>query len=406
MKHLKLILHFYSRSKIASVILFIVLTISTFFASIAVGQYRYLTYAQEVFMKSGLDNALYFMPNGFGMESLTWSLQDYLENVSTFQNKMHDFSAVRTVINSPLSFNGVQLWDDELQNSFPIEITQGKQLDHTSNSNPNLEQGVDAILCGSEYRDVKIGETIEMQIGNEPNQILKIHVVGKTNKQIFTPSFSSSSNKMKASQILNFNSAVICRSSPELISYLNQYVAPQTMPNFFIDINLSADENNKKELVSYLKKQGSFATYDEIIANSKQEQTYMMKKQLPMPLFFLSVSTISLVSISVLFVYKNMRRNSIYYLCGCSRCRSFFYMACGIGCISVLAGIINIIIVLNMDFLMETRLFDTGYFYRFDYMSMWLIVFYILGTLIISVGIPYLIYRKMSPIELYRRIQR
>ena len=43
--------------------------------------------------------------------------------------------------------------------------------------------------------------------------------------------------------------------------------------------------------------------------------------------------------------------------------------------------------------------------YIFDQMSIWSIIIYIIIVLIVSIGIPYLVYRRMSPIELYRRAQ-
>ena len=80
-------------------------------------------------------------------------------------------------------------------------------------------------------------------------------------------------------------------------------------------------------------------------------------------------------------------------------------MACGIGLISIIAGIINIAVFANMNRLTGEGILNLGYSYYFDYFSISFIIIYISVVLLISIGIPYLVYRKLSPIELYRRVQ-
>ena len=95
-----------------------------------------------------------------------------------------------------------------------------------------------------------------------------------------------------------------------------------------------------------------------------------------MPMFFLFVSSIALISISVLFVYKEIiKKNSIYYICGCSSKKIFFYMACGIGLISIIAGIINIAVFANMNRLTGEGILNLGYSYYFDYFVLALLSF-------------------------------
>ena len=79
-------------------------------------------------------------------------------------------------------------------------------------------------------------------------------------------------------------------------------------------------------------------------------------------------------------------------------------MASAIGGISIVAGIISGSIIGSMNSMIGSNMLNLQE-YIFDQMSIWSIIIYIIIVLIVSIGIPYLVYRRMSPIELYRRAQ-
>ena len=58
MKSLKFIFDFYRCNKLASIILFLVFTAAIFFSGFAFGEYQYITYSRDIFVKSGLQDSV------------------------------------------------------------------------------------------------------------------------------------------------------------------------------------------------------------------------------------------------------------------------------------------------------------------------------------------------------------
>lgn len=408
MKRIRLTLDIYARNIISSLFLFIIFTLSILFASLALGQYRYISYTKELFINSNLEDAVYYMPSGFGTETSNWSLERYRDEMEKVFHKIKSFAAVEELVKSAWSFNEIKLYDESLLNAFPLDMVAGEQLTSESNSNP--DGIVDAVVGGYTYKDVKVGDHIDIPLYDNQNHSLKVHVVGKLSSVVYLPDFGVSSTSMDAQQLIYLqgnghgSGTVICKNSPELYTYLSKFDVPTSYSNFFVRLKSNSTDVEKQELYDYLEQNGRYSDFDTIVKNTNETIAQQVKIELPLPLFFLFISTAAIISISILFVFKYMKRYSIYYLCGCSKLRGFTYIASAIAGISIIAGVINGSIIGCMDSMIGSGFLDL-YQYRFDQMSIWSIVIYIAIVLVISIGIPYLVYRRMSPIALYRRIQ-
>ena len=130
--------------------------------------------------------------------------------------------------------------------------------------------------------------------------------------------------------------------------------------------------------------------------------TEQVKRRGVLPLFLLFIATMSLISMSVLMIYKKLETHSIYYLCGCSRRRSFLQMFAGICGIALTSGIINIAIILLYPFLYTRGILNLGNVI-IDEVSIVYILLYLLVACLLSALLPYLAFRKSSPIDFYRR---
>lgn len=405
MKTIKLILKIYYKNILSCLFLFIIFTASIYFFSLALGQFRFITYTKKLYQSSGLQDSIYYMPSGFGSEISRYTLKEQQDILDSTFTKVQEFSGVQNIVKSPWVYNMLKLYDDTLIQAYPIELTAGEQLSSASNSDPTNHKGIDAIVGGYEFRNIQVGDTISVPLYDLKDHTILVHVIGKTTNNLYLPDFGVSSTEMDAQSLLQKQqSIVICRYTPELASYLDQYDVPMALPNFFVTINPHSTQEEKDQIFNYLSENGRTATYEDIIKNTNDTIAFTAKTVLPLPLFFLSISTFSLISISILFVYKNLKANSIYYLCGCNKLKGFGLVACAISGISIITGIIAGSIIGNINDMMSSGVLNLQG-YRFDQMSIWFIVFYILAVLLLSVGIPYLIYRKMSPIGLYRRIQ-
>ena len=415
MKSLKFIFDFYRCNKLASIILFLVFTAAIFFSGFAFGEYQYITYSRDIFVKSGLQDSVYFMPGGFDEEAFTWEPLKYLSAVEKIQDDVKKFSAVNTIVSCPWFLHGqsdkdsniyrdIYIFDQATYDAFSLPVSEGTNELHMDQEY-TPEKEIEIVAYGYEYRDLEIGQTETLFFLDDTENQIKIKVVGKSDHELYLPNLGNGGSTLSAANFLLRGSYLVCVNSPALSEYLRNISIPITQEPFFIKIKPDATVQEWQNLLDYLEKNGYFLTYDDIMENTEQNLIDTMKSELPMPLFFLFVSSMALISISVLFVYKNIRKNSIYYICGCSAKKIFFYMACGIGFISILAGIINITIFSCMNQFIGLGIFHPDYSYYFDFWTVAFIGIYIAFILLISIGVPYLIYRKMSPIELYRRVQ-
>lgn len=115
--------------------------------------------------------------------------------------------------------------------------------------------------------------------------------------------------------------------------------------------------------------------------------------------------TVALISISVLFVNKKLREHSIYYLCGCNRRKSYFIISCAIGLMGLLGGLLNILFIVNYDFLTSNGIINMSDGLIYDGQTVLFTLLYALAVSAVSVIISILVFRKSSPIEIYRKYE-
>ncbi|QNK39339.1 hypothetical protein [Caproicibacter fermentans] len=239
MKFLKMIGNFYSRNKLSSVVLLILFCAAMLVANFAIGRYRYFTYTQKVFCNSGLDHFVYFMPAGFGPDAITLPPDEYSKKVEDYHRKIKSFHAVRSIISAPWngSFtfqnaagSGYTLYRDELLKAFPLKITSGRSLDADSNSDPNSGGGIDAVLCGYLYHNIKIGDTFTVRLHpykSSQYTDVKIHAIGKMDDPAYTVSLGFGGTKVQADELFDRGSVVILRETPKLLAFLQKNSTPQ-----------------------------------------------------------------------------------------------------------------------------------------------------------------------------------
>ena len=156
--------------------------------------------------------------------------------------------------------------------------------------------------------------------------------------------------------------------------------------------------------MKFLKAQGIVATYDEILENTAPVVEEKLRRTLPTPVFFLVIVTIASVSVAVLFVHKKLSEYAIYYLCGCSRRKTYVYMLFGIGLITVVGAGLNILLCVSYPMLASLGILNLGNI-LLDSWSVTSITLYAAFTILLSVSIPFITFRKNTPIEVYRRFE-
>ena len=147
---------------------------------------------------------------------------------------------------------------------------------------------------------------------------------------------------------------------------------------------------------------GTYATYDKILENTNDYIRDNLMKKIVTPILLLIIATLTLISIATLNTYKKLKDHSIYYLCGCSRKKSFAYLFAEISIVAILATIINIIYVsVIMSQLSAGTMSYAGSI--IDYKNIIYSMIYCILTIAITVILPFIVYKKNTPLEVYRR---
>lgn len=408
MKRFKLLMNFYDGNIFASCLLLVIMTLSLFSVTNAAGQYRYLFYARDVLTGSAMKNAVYFMPE---YSQGQMNLQIVAQKVGTLSRKLTEFPAVRdtAIIQSGnMRYNGregnFQLYSRSMQ-SFRLNLAEGKWF---SDDEEQPKGQINGIIGGNTvFRRVSPGNDITISVfdkeGTESQ--LKIHIVGRIANPSLVPSFGTAAIGMTVtanSFLQPADATILLQETPQLAQFLKEKSETWYDPNFFVEYSGSTNQTELEKVKNLLKENGTFSTYDEIITASNQKIKDDRNKQLVMPLFFLFVSTMSLISVSTLMVRKKLGEHSIYYLCGCSRIKSFCYLLAGIGLISITACLINILIIVFHPLLEAVGILHLGNAIL-DSASILYLVVYLAVVALVSAVLPFLVFFQESPIELYRR---
>lgn len=219
MKNLRLILEVYKKNIISSIFLLTIFTISIIYAGLSLGQYRYITYTKDLLVQSNLQNSIFYMPSGFSMQITNWSLEEYHDELNKVYNNILAYSAVDSITKSPWTIGvDIQIYDDALLNSYPIELSEGNSF---SDHNSDLDNGFEAIVGGNQYQNVKVGDIIYVPLYDTDNNSIPIRVIGKTSDVLYLPNFGISSTQIGSQNFLQQNkSIIILKNTPELMNYV------------------------------------------------------------------------------------------------------------------------------------------------------------------------------------------
>lgn len=408
MKQVKMIFQFYSRNVFSVLVLLVVMTLAVYSMSSFLAQLRFITYAQDVF-KAGPDfpNAVYYIPFYTGEEFFDENApKNKLQEINTKNFKAIDNISSTTffrVYYNKKDSNTIT-YDKFEQNNFKPEMQSGTWF-----SEEDTGDAFDIVVGGETFSGVKAGDQIEVESddanGNPVYQTC--NVIGIMKEPFYITSYSKGGTFISASDFLQSEKNMIVFRENEQTRQFLHHDYMWTSSNFYISFRSSATQAEKEEVLSYLQKNGAYKTYDEILAATQEQVNDQIKKSMPIPLFFLFISTMALISISVLLVSKKLKEYSAYYLCGCGKRRCLWYMFAGISLLALIACVLNIIYIrLYPLMLSEMGLVMTLRLNRnllYDNLSVLYIFLYMLAIVLLSLILPCYIMSKSSPIEFYRR---
>lgn len=405
MKNIRLFFSSYRRNLLAMAVLIVVMAVSMFEAVYTIGRFSRYTYAKELYESASLKNAVYFM-SGVDVkqdtDAIAARLQKEIEQIGSL-------AGVKYVLNAPggpaAVYKGgpssVVTYSQGMLHAFSLPLSQGTWFSAEPSDNTYR-----AVVGGNRFIDVQAGELIDVTLwdtARTQKEEIKVEVAGVMKFPAYFPNFGGSGTQVSADNFFQLADMMIFQEGDNLPSLLRNSEPFYSM-NSFVVFEDSATEKQKNDCYLQLKEMGTYATYDEIIKNSDAVITDKTNKGMIFPVFMLSVSTICLICLSVLFIQKKLKEYSVYYLCGCSKKRCFSYMAGMSACIVFLAGIPSILYVAFYRYWSSIAPPGSEVFV-FNDNTIGYILSYMLAVTLISLILPFLVYWRSSPIDMYRRNQ-
>lgn len=407
-KKFKLFLLFYSGNVIPVLAIIVVLTISTFFMIQTLGKIQYIYYSKDLYIEADMQNYLYYMP-GFTdvMAENKEILAEKNEVLSNNANSIEDIILLQiTSIGYGDGDANIRICDESYINAFnPVD--QGEWLSADEKNGP-----IEIVVSGYYFDNVKVGSEIELIKYKDEHSVDSVmaKVIGKVNEPALTLEYTMSSPTISASDLyIQVNNLIYANTQDtarifqvENLADINRGIYSN---NFLIRLKDDISQNEKNELYSFLSDRGSFVTYEEIMAETDVSNSLKAKEILPYPLFLMLVSTVSLLAICILLINKKIADHSIYFLCGCSKKRSFAYMFMSLLPLGAVSGIINGAFVL-----LQSSLYKAYVLYYLwpaqdvimNNNTLLFILIYTVVAIFISVGLAFLTIKNKSLIDIYK----
>lgn len=434
MKNFRVFLSFFTNNKIKIVALIVIMVSAIIIISTTIAQYRYNKYTTGFFEKNELKNSICVQTNiadRLGGTEASDKLKDgeidsFIQESSSklfeedvFQ-KLYKFLAVKNVYGSFLihaeynkTITSVNFAPKETYDVFNYRLSSGCWFDECEQSSeyPN------AVLCGNIYENVQVGNNVDIQLADVNNKTytVTLHVIGKVQAPYYTFDFTSKSSDAEyfaaqnksadiSQSIFLLDDDVTKKAFGEISKNVNDINIEY--PNFFISFKEDASQQKINEFKDYLSKSGeASAAYfdtDEMVKYMRQIDIESLKDSLPLSLFYFVIATFTLICVSAVIVKRTLSEHYIFYLCGCSRIKSFMIMLCGILSVSFLSAITaSVYLFLTNNFIASgNNLYATVFIDEYSYLYIWI---YAVAAALISLIIPFFTFRKNTPIELYRK---
>lgn len=405
MKKLLLIHHFYSQIRISAAILFFVILIADFSIIFASGIFRYTTYTYRFVKDAELNHAIYVMTDvnlSQNADRITGDVEAVIDKVNSYEG-VQKTVAVKTVntFQNGDYYVSMLLYDDNMLELFPIRTDRKFSMEEFKNTSVD---NISVIVGSKIFDNTDSGEKDTLTLISDNGRSFEIHVrpVAELKYPYIVTAFPAGGTTVTAENLLMFSQCLIAYESKEILEYFSRNADISISTNFIVEMDENISEEDSAELLSYINSIGSYVSYDEIVNNTFEETKAMIKKYLPLPIYFMFVSLVSLFSVALLTINKKMKDAVIYYICGYSRKNIFIHFLQSISVIYVLALLINTIFIYFFSRLNENQLIDVSTFI-IDGNTVLYIILYSIILLLVTTAIPVVAMKKGTPIDVIRR---
>lgn len=410
MKKLKLFISSFSQNIISSILLVIILVVATLSVQDIISQYRYINYSKYIIENKYLQNSDYFMINSDRIGGDPNELFEYTASLKEQIAKMDGIKGVADIsyfgtleykLEDKTGYTNYQFYNEYMTNAFYNQLSEGTWFGE--NKNPDIP---DVVVGGAAFDNVAVGSTIQISLtdSNYNNTPHQVHVIGKIGYPWYSVEYTNISNKVSTKDFLSVADMMIFEDTKENRTLFETYTSPSTSLAFsyFVLYDDDCTEEQKRACRDYYNTVGSYLSYDTVLSNTEDNIRNELMKKMVTPVFLLVIATITLISISTLNTYKKLKDHSVYYLCGCSRKKSFMYLFMEISMVAIIATVIDIFYIsIQINGLRNGTIIYSSTI--IDYWNIVFVVAYCIVTILVTTILPFIVYQKNTPLEIYRR---
>lgn len=416
MKTLKLMLRFFTKNPFLLIFVLLEMTLSLFLFVDQLGVLQYQTYTYDTYKNSDL--CLY---DHFAPDFVSGLSEDPNSTENSLLENLYDIEAIKDV--GEIS-NITSCYEDDYKkdpinthkrelalltpsffDSLPIDLAEGSWFDETRGN----ESEITAIASGETMRDYRVGDTVSVLIldsynYNTPVATVNIRIIGKLSEPAFFPALNTSGSSLPASLMFSSKGGFIVSPTQENYDLLSSYIKyGSTQRCKLIRYSDGLSESELEQARAELRKWGTLTTPEEIDKDSRDDIAREMRKRFPMVLFFIIISSFSMISSVIITQMKMQRNNSVYYLCGATPSKCYFlYSGVPITFIGLFAVGINI---LRIAYIRLNGL-DIGYQNTKKILNgttVLILLIYFAVTVSIAILTSYYVFKRNTPAENYRK---
>ena len=401
MKKLNMLFMTLSGEFFSSIVLIAIISYSLIAVEGLIGEYRYITHSEYILSSNSLTGSDYFMSDAYSLD-IADDFKDKTQRQKEDISRLEGVKGIADTSKIPVEFRSsivnLNFYNEYMMESFQNILTEGKWFEHAEES----EVCVEAILSGAIFNDISVGSEIDLLIPNT-DTIIPVKAVGKIDYPWYAPDYNTISEDISADKFLVQANVVIIEDNKYNRELLPDGCTPKSLGlSYFVLYKDSCTPQQKQAVRDHMSRIGTYKTYDEIFDNTHKKVQKEMIDKLVTPCFLLVISTILLISIAVMTTHKKLRDHAIYYLCGCSRKKSFLYLTVGISVPVLIAVVLNTIYeVIQIKNLMSGSAAYAGSIV--DQYNIIIGIIYCVVTIAVAMVLPFIIFSSNSPVDIYRR---
>ena len=387
MKFIYLLSAYFKKLRLHSFVMMILMAFSMFLWVENMAVIRYILYDYRI-VKTSVEEAYY--TEAFVSRDDMWrisrgeatELSAKLDEVSKMPGVDHIYG-VYTV--NPVKYKSgsfsVTLVDPKMVKDFPALKEIG--LDFSNNA-------AGCVLVGTYFDDVKDSIDLSyMKAGGSKESVAVIRHIRSAYKQLSLN--EASSIPLARDLFADVDAAIIMLATPENIEHFSKVAVVQQSTNYILVFSDMASEDEREDALDVISRICNVISLREITENTRLEIYSKLKELLPRPAFLLLASTVSYLSIVILFVRKKKSELAVSFLCGASKIRLSILTVCATVVVAAVPALINIAVVVAAERMRFTGPFFPDSIFIIDIGSMMfgksafvMIIAYFILTIVIS----------------------